>query len=94
MRTQAEVSEAIKILDQHPGLKAIITPGVDVASVLSGVHIKSLSPEDLKALCFLPLDIVITAPVRESFIYKAWLAGVKVTIDKQTGRIKHKAKTI
>ena len=97
MRTQEEVNQAIRIMDQHPDLKAIITPGVDIRTVLSRNQIRSLNQESFRALCSLPLDFIIPpGRAEEMFISQSVRYGVKWIYDKQTGKMKvyEKAKTI
>jgi hypothetical protein len=80
MKTEKELNEAIEILNRYPRLKEIITPGIDITTVLSKSAIKSLNRDEFLALCSLPLDMAIPGSVRGLFIAMAKEYGAKVSV--------------
>jgi len=90
MRTQQEIDTAIEILSNYPKLKSIITIGIDITTVLTRNAIKSLDKDEFLALCSLPLDIAIPAPIRELFMSRAREYGIKMFFDPDTKLIRIK----
>lgn len=90
MNSAKDIEETIRILENYPRLKGLITIGHEIVPLLSRSTIKSLTKDEFLALCSLPLDLAVPGSVREFFISRAKEYGKKILCDLETKTMKVK----